>query len=83
MAWKSFVICHLKVIGKDTYVHIPNRYRFKLEKKLKKGILIGYAINTEGYRIWYPVTKTVEETKRVKIIEKDQFLKCRNRRTGP
>lgn len=72
---KSFSVRHLKVIGSDAYVHIPNRYRSKLDKRSKKGILIGYAINTIGYRIWYPGTRTVVETKHVKIIEKDCSLR--------
>lgn len=40
----------------------------KLEKRSKKGILICYASSTKGYRVWFPETKEVQETKHLKMI---------------
>lgn len=37
---KSFSVRH---VGSDAYVHIPNRYRSKLDKRSQKRMFIGYA----------------------------------------
>ncbi|CAA9994717.1 unnamed protein product [Nesidiocoris tenuis] len=44
---------HLRIIGSYCYVHVPKETRKKMDKKSKKGILVGYE-NWDGYRIWYP-----------------------------
>lgn len=42
---------HLRVIGSTCYAHVPKQNRKKMDRKAKKGILIGYD-NDDGYRIY-------------------------------
>lgn len=60
---------HLKVIGSLAYVYVEKNKRDKLDPKVKEGVLIGYAYQTIGYRIWYPKERKVLETKQVKFNE--------------
>uniref|UniRef100_T1J179 MBD domain-containing protein n=1 Tax=Strigamia maritima TaxID=126957 RepID=T1J179_STRMM len=61
---------HLRVPGSLTYVHIPPAGRkAKHTARACKGILVGYAIFTRGYRIWDPERDQVRESKHVKIFE--------------
>jgi hypothetical protein len=48
---------HLRVFGCDSYVHVPNENRSKLDKKAKKCIFIGYKDGVKGYKLWNPETK--------------------------
>ncbi|CAA0806487.1 cysteine-rich RLK (RECEPTOR-like protein kinase) 8 [Striga hermonthica] len=43
---------HLRVFGSICYVHIPKEKRQKLEEKSEKGIFLGYASQSIGYRIY-------------------------------
>ncbi|CAA0841273.1 cysteine-rich RLK (RECEPTOR-like protein kinase) 8 [Striga hermonthica] len=43
---------HLRVFGSICYVHIPKEKRHKLEEKSEKGIFLGYASQSKGYRIY-------------------------------
>lgn len=60
---------HLKVIGSLAYVHVERNKRDKLDPKTKEGVLVGYAFETVGYRIWLPKERKVIETKHVKFNE--------------
>ena len=60
---------HLKVIGSLAYVYVEKHQRDKLDPKAKTGVLVGYALRTKGYRIWFPKERTVKETKHVKFNE--------------
>jgi hypothetical protein len=62
-------IRHLKPFGVKAYVGVPRQNRSKLEAKAKKGILIGYAFSTRGYRIWLPEERRVIETINVSFDE--------------
>lgn len=62
-------IRHLKIFGSVAYVHIPKQKRNKLEPKAERGIMVGYARHTRGYRIWIEGTKTVIESKHVTFME--------------
>jgi hypothetical protein len=48
---------HLRAFGTITYVGVPQQTRGKLDPKAKRGILVGYAVSTKGYRIWLPQEK--------------------------
>lgn len=45
-------VAHLKRFGCVAYVHMPKQNRRKLDARAKLGIIVGYAIQTRGYRIW-------------------------------
>ncbi|GBM78883.1 Retrovirus-related Pol polyprotein from transposon TNT 1-94 [Araneus ventricosus] len=70
---------HLKAFGATAYVGLPRQLRSsKLGPKAKKGILIGYAFRTKGYRIWFPDTDKVIETINVTFCEEDRGVKSRS-----
>ncbi|GFS74189.1 hypothetical protein TNCV_969491 [Trichonephila clavipes] len=46
--------------------------RNKLDPKAKKGILVGYAFCTKGYRIWIPEEDKVVESRNVSFCQIDQ-----------
>ncbi|GBO09440.1 hypothetical protein AVEN_12248-1 [Araneus ventricosus] len=66
---EEFSVRHFKMIGCVDYVFIPKRYINKLKPNAQKGIMIGYALNTLGYRIFFPQSGKVTETKHVKFNE--------------
>uniref|UniRef100_T1IK68 Endonuclease n=1 Tax=Strigamia maritima TaxID=126957 RepID=T1IK68_STRMM len=68
---RKLVVTYLKVPGSIAYVHIPAHKRpTKHSPRAWKGVMLGYAMSTRGYRIWDLDTNVVIETKHVKIIEK-------------
>lgn len=60
---------HLKPFGSVAYIGIPRQKRNKLEAKAKRGILVGYAFRTRGYRIWIEDTNSIVETCNVSFDE--------------
>lgn len=56
--WKPKVT-HLKVFGSIAYVHVPSQKRQKLDDNSTKCIFVGYSIETKGYRLYDPLTKTL------------------------
>ena len=62
-------ISHFRVFGSLCFFHVPKVTRNKLQPKSKKGILVGYAARTKGYRVFDPDTNKVIELKHVKIDE--------------
>lgn len=61
---------HLKPFGSIAYVGIPRQLRKnKFYPKAKKGVLVGYALATKGYRIWLPDENKVIETINVSFNE--------------
>ncbi|GBN16857.1 Retrovirus-related Pol polyprotein from transposon TNT 1-94 [Araneus ventricosus] len=66
---KKFSVRHFKRIGCVAYVFIPKRYRNKLEPNAQKGIMMGYALNTLGYRIFFTQSGKITETKHIKFNE--------------
>lgn len=53
---------HLKPFGTPVYLGIPKQLRRKLDMRAKKGILVGYAQRTRGYRIWLPEERKIVES---------------------
>lgn len=70
-------IGYFRVFGSLCFMHIPKVKRNKLQPKSEKGILVGYATSTKGYRVYDLSADAVIETKNVKIDESnlgsDQF----------
>lgn len=58
---------HLVPFGTITYICIPKQLRSKLQMRAKKGILVGYAMKTRGYRVWIPEDRKLIETINVRF----------------
>lgn len=53
---------HLKTFGTAVYLGVPKQQRKKLDMRAKKGIMVGYAQRTKGYRIWLPLERKIVES---------------------
>ena len=60
---------HLRVFGSPCYVHVPSVKRGKLDEKAEQGILVGYAANSKGYRIYNLITAKVQVSRDVHFDE--------------
>lgn len=49
----------LKTFGCTCYMFVENHRRGKMDKKSKKGIFVGYDIDTPGYRVYFPESQNV------------------------
>ena len=47
-------LAHLRVFGRTTYVHVPQKKRRKLDAKAEKCILDGYLDEQKGYKCFNP-----------------------------
>uniref|UniRef100_T1IHM6 CCHC-type domain-containing protein n=1 Tax=Strigamia maritima TaxID=126957 RepID=T1IHM6_STRMM len=52
---------HLRIPGSICYVHHTKPGRDKLDTRAWKGVLVGYAIRTRGYRIWNIETDELDD----------------------
>lgn len=59
----------LKVYGCLAYANLPRQGRKKLDDKAVECILVGYASQTKGYRLWCPNKSDVIVTKHVRFAE--------------
>ncbi|KAH1039007.1 hypothetical protein J1N35_040750 [Gossypium stocksii] len=59
----------LKIFGCLCYALILDVKRNKLERRTQVGIFVGYSSCKKGYRIFYPFTSKVFESKDVKLNE--------------
>jgi hypothetical protein len=62
-------IFYFRIFGSLCFYHLPKVYRNKLDPVAHKGIFIGYATHTKGYRVFDPQKKRVIELKHVKFDE--------------
>lgn len=62
-------LSHLRVFGSTAMAHVPKIKRLKWDKKADKYILLGYAENTKGYRLYNPITKSIINSRDVVIME--------------
>lgn len=60
---------HIRVFGSPAMVHIPKINRTKWDKKAEQYILLGFAENTKGYRVYNPKTKKITTSRDVIIME--------------
>ncbi|KMQ83144.1 copia-like retrotransposable protein, partial [Lasius niger] len=67
---KTPSVNHLEIFGSKAYVAIPKQNRSKLEMRAKEGVMVGYAMQTRGYRVWLPSEHKVVETSHVKFVSK-------------
>lgn len=50
---------HMKVFGCQTFIHIPQDERRKVDSKIKEGIYFGSSKDEFGYRLWDPMNKKI------------------------
>ncbi|GBO39113.1 Retrovirus-related Pol polyprotein from transposon TNT 1-94 [Araneus ventricosus] len=62
-------ISHFRIFGNLCSYHLPKIYRNKLEPVARKGIFVGYAMNTKGYRVSDLEKRKVTKIKHVKFDE--------------
>src|SRR5207237_202985 len=62
-------IKHIRRFGQKCFVKVAKEKRKKLDDKSEKGIMVGYAIKTRGYRVWMPSQGRVIESLDVKFIQ--------------
>lgn len=62
-------ISHLRIFGSKVMVHIPKQRRLKWDRKSKQLILVGYAENVKGYRVYDPSTNSVTTSRDIIIME--------------
>ena len=44
-------VSKLRTFGACAYAHVPDQLRRKLDSKAQRGVMVGYAVDTKGYRI--------------------------------
>lgn len=64
-------ISHLRVFGSTVMTHIAKEKRQKWDKKAQKGILVGYADASKGYRVYDPVKNMIITSRDVIVVEKE------------
>lgn len=64
-------INHLRVFGSTVMFHIAKEKRRKWDKKAQKGILVGYADGSKGYRVYDPVKNVITTSRDVIVVEKE------------
>jgi len=52
-------ISYIRVFGCLAYSHIPEQLRSKLDSKAENMVLVGYASQSKGYRLYNPNSKRV------------------------
>ena len=62
-------VSNLKVFGSICFVHTPDSFRQKLDPKSAKGILVGYPLDTKGYKIYNIESKKFIRSKDVLFHE--------------
>lgn len=63
---------HLREFGSTVYVGVPKQLRGKLDPKARKGVVVGYALGTKGYRVFLPDLEKVVETCDVSFPRSEQ-----------
>lgn len=56
-------------------VHVPKQKRHKFDKKAKRGYLVGYSGNKDGYRVWLPERNEVVLSRDVVFKKEKTVLK--------
>ena len=67
-------IAHLRRFGCAAYAHIPKDERQKLNPKVRKCILVGYGVNTKGYRLYDPNHERIIHCRDVTFNEADTYI---------
>ncbi|GBM55622.1 Retrovirus-related Pol polyprotein from transposon TNT 1-94 [Araneus ventricosus] len=73
-------VTHLKPFGIEAFVGIPKQRRSKLQMRAKLGVMVGYALQTKGYRIYLPEERRIIET--INVSFGNKIYKEVNDRSG-
>ncbi|GBL82378.1 Retrovirus-related Pol polyprotein from transposon TNT 1-94, partial [Araneus ventricosus] len=73
-------VTHLKPFGIEAFVGIPKQRRSKLQMRAKRGVMVGYALQTKGYRIYLPEERRIIET--INVSFGNKIYKEVNDRSG-
>ncbi|TXG68564.1 hypothetical protein EZV62_003499 [Acer yangbiense] len=70
-AWSGIKpsVKHLKTFGSICYSHVVAAKRSKLDDKAEMGVLLGYATNSKGYRVFILQTKKLIISRDVQVDE--------------
>lgn len=73
-AWtkKKPDLSHVRIFGSKVMMHIPKEKRLKWDMKAKELILVGYADNVKGYRVYNPENNSVTTSRDIIIMEKTE-----------
>ncbi|CAH2103269.1 unnamed protein product [Euphydryas editha] len=63
---------HVRIFGSPAMVYVPKINRKKWDKKAVRYILVGYAENIKGYRLYNQVTKKVITSRDVIVMEENE-----------
>ena len=70
-------VSHLKIFCCSVYIHIPNEKRSKLEPSWKKGLFVGYSVQTKDYRIYISGYRQIELSRDFTFEEDTTFRKSK------
>lgn len=62
-------VCKLRAFGSVCYVFIEDHKRAKTQKKSKKGIFVGYDLDSPGFRVFFEDTQDVNSSSNVVFDE--------------
>lgn len=62
-------LSHIRIFGSQVMVHIPKEKRLKWDSKSKKHILVGFAENVKGYRVYNPIKRSITMSRDVVVHE--------------
>ncbi|GBO24667.1 hypothetical protein AVEN_264110-1, partial [Araneus ventricosus] len=79
---KKSSVSHLKLFGCLAYVDVPKQIRKKLDMRSKLGIVMGYALHTNGYRIWLKDENKLIETINVRLNENTKGIDTNQNSNG-
>lgn len=70
-AWtgKKPDLSHIRIFGSKVMMHIPKEKRLKWDMKAKEHILVGYADNVKGYRVYDPENNSITISRDIIIME--------------
>ncbi|GBP29416.1 Retrovirus-related Pol polyprotein from transposon TNT 1-94 [Eumeta japonica] len=63
-------LSHVRIFGSKVMMHIPKEKRLKWDEKARELILVGYAENVKGYRVYDPENNSVTTSRDIIIMEK-------------
>ncbi|GBP56124.1 Retrovirus-related Pol polyprotein from transposon TNT 1-94 [Eumeta japonica] len=62
-------LSHIRIFGSRIMVHVPKEKRLKWDSKSRKHILVGFAENVKGYRVYDPVKCNITTSRDVIVHE--------------
>ena len=70
-------VSHLQIFGFPVYIHIPKEKRTNLDPSGKKGLFVGYSVQSKSYRTYIPDDRQIELSRYVTFDEDTTFRKLK------